>query len=95
MTIARTLASTGRSMKKREIICDHDLPGAGSAAVISDALGATFAPGTARCNPDITTRSSGCSPVAITRRSPTRAPVVTVRCYTTSSLSTTSRYRPA
>ena len=55
---------------------------------------ATFAPGIAFCRPVTTTRSSAARPEEITRRSPTAAPVRTGRCWTMSSLSTTSRYRP-
>ena len=53
MTIASTLASTGRSMKNFEIIGfgarRHDLPGGDAAsAVIVVVCGATFSPGIAR-----------------------------------------------
>src|SRR5262245_3305393 len=53
--------------------------------------GSTFWPGMARRIPATTTRSSGLSPLSITRSSPILGPIVTLRCSTRSSLPTTSR----
>src|SRR5262245_51140272 len=79
--IASTFARTGRAMKKSEIMCRRYLApvARGDIAAAVSSCGSTFCPGIARRMPATTTRSSGLSPLSITRRSPTLGPIVTLR----------------
>ena len=81
ITMLSTLASTGRSMKNAAIMARP--------AMVAG-CGATFWFGTARWVPVTMTWSSGPRPLSMTRSWPTSGPVVTRRCCTVWSASTTS-----
>src|SRR5205823_8715830 len=82
----------GKDRPLDEKFRNHDrsyFAGAGDASIFLS-CGSTFWPGIARNNPAVITRSSGFRPLSMTRNSPSRGPVLTLRCSTTFSPLTTS-----